>query len=234
MPRKESRQVETLSYVMFIAKTKSYNEDITLGDGSVIKAGTPVTIAWMSFTVDGRNNLVAGFADDDEMLAMMDKVQLVKRISKSGKPRVETRFPVKVVYLDTDDPEIKEVLDLIELSSQSLHARTKTSSKQIIGNAEEREVEELVAKFREMGFTKSAQISNYIRKHRLGFQFPNITGVLELKRGDGDCVDTWKFNGGIAPRFYREICNRLGLGNNGSNAEVSGFESYRERGTCDL
>lgn len=95
---------------------------------------------------------------------------------------------------------------------------------------EEREVEQLVALFRGVGFTRSAQISHYIREHRLGLQFPNISGFLELTRDENGIVDTWEFEGGIKPRFYRAICERLEIDNNGSDAHVSGFESYRQRG----
>ena len=95
---------------------------------------------------------------------------------------------------------------------------------------EEREVEELVALFRSMGFTESAQVSRYIRDHNLGYQFQNISGYLELTRDDNGSTDTWEFEGGIKPRFYREVCNRLNLYNRGSRARVTGFESYRQRG----
>ena len=95
---------------------------------------------------------------------------------------------------------------------------------------EECEVEQLVALFRNKGFTRSAQISHYIRKHQLGLQFPNISGFLELTRDRNGIADTWEFEGGIKPRFYRAICERLEIGNNGSDAQVSGFESYRQRG----
>ena len=95
---------------------------------------------------------------------------------------------------------------------------------------ENREVEQLVALFRNMGFTRSAQISHYIREHRLGLRFPNISGFLELTRDKNGIADTWEFEGGIKPRFYRAICDRLEIDNNGSDAQVSGFESYRQRG----
>lgn len=94
---------------------------------------------------------------------------------------------------------------------------------------EEREVEELVALFSRMRFSRSAEISRYIRNHKLGYQFPNISGYLELTRDDDDGCDTWEFEGGIKPKFYREVCLRLGLGNQGSRARVTGFESYRQR-----
>lgn len=120
--------MEAKSFVMFSSKTKSYDHDVDLGDGNVIKAGTPVTIAWMSFSTDGEN-LVAAFADDETLVALMEKVPLMKRVSKSGKPRVETRFPVRVVYNDTDDPEVKEVLDLVELPPPSLRSCAKAGAK---------------------------------------------------------------------------------------------------------
>ena len=120
--------MEAKSFVMFSAKAKSYDHDVDLGDGNVIKAGTPVTVAWLSFSTDG-GNLVAAFADDDTLTTLMDKVPLVKRISKSGKPRVETRYPVRVVYNNTDDPEVKEVLDLVELPPPNLRVCNKTAAK---------------------------------------------------------------------------------------------------------
>ena len=120
--------METKSFVMFSTKTKTYAEDIDLGNGTVIKAGTPVNIAWMSFTDPGYDELVSAFADDETLLAMMKKVQTVKRISKSGKPRIETRFPVKVVYNDTEDPGVKEVVDLVELPPPSIRICNKASA----------------------------------------------------------------------------------------------------------
>ena len=94
----------------------------------------------------------------------------------------------------------------------------------------EREVGELVAFFASKGFHDSSQVSNYIRANKLGYKFPNISGFLELSRDDKSGItDTWVFEGGIAPRFYREICKRLGLANRGSRARVTGFKSYGEK-----
>lgn len=91
---------------------------------------------------------------------------------------------------------------------------------------EKREVDALVAMFQDLHFTRSAQVSNYIRAHKLGFKFPHISGYLELTRG-GD--DTWEFEGGIKPKFYAAVCQRLHLDDNRSDARVTGFESYRDR-----
>ena len=57
--------METKSFVMFSTKTKTYAEDIDLGNGTVIKAGTPVNIAWMSFADPESGELAAAFADDE-------------------------------------------------------------------------------------------------------------------------------------------------------------------------
>ena len=99
---------------------------------------------------------------------------------------------------------------------------------------EEHEVNQLVELFHGMGFTSSTQLSRYIRDHRLGFQFPNISGFLELTRDDDGFADTWEFEGGIKPKFYAEVCSRLGLSNNRSRARVSGFESYKQRNYINL
>lgn len=88
------------------------------------------------------------------------------------------------------------------------------------------EVDRLVEMFKGMGFKRSAQVSRYIRSHRLGHLFPNIAGYLELDR---DGCDRWEFEGGIKPQFYAMVCRRLELDNQRSNAQVVGFESYRDR-----
>lgn len=103
-----------------------------------------------------------------------------------------------------------------------------------ITDEEEREVDELVNLFRNMGFSESAQVSRYIRNNKLGYRFQNISGYLELTRDDNGVADSWTFEGGIKPRFYREVCQRLGLTNRGSQARVTGFESYKQREFLNL
>ena len=100
--------------------------------------------------------------------------------------------------------------------------KRRYSSKQNFTSEQEDEIEKLVRFFRRINFTNSSQISNYIVKHNLGNEYPHIAGHLGLKNGDSE----WTFEGGIAPKYYREICERLDLGNNGSKAEVIDFTSY--------
>lgn len=93
--------------------------------------------------------------------------------------------------------------------------------------AQESEVNKLVELFAGMGFAKSADISRYIRTHKLGRQFPNVAGYLKLSSHEGN--DTWEFEGGIKPCYYAEVCRRLELSDQGSRAHVTGFESFRDR-----
>ena len=113
---------------------------------------------------------------------------------------------------------------------RNAYRRFDADASVVMTEDEESEVSELVAEFSSMGFTSSAEVSRYIRDHNFGCRYPNISGFLELtKENDIGDVDTWEFEGGIKPKFYREICRRLELGNNGSGARVTGFESYRQR-----
>lgn len=105
-----------------------------------------------------------------------------------------------------------------------LHAFYNAKTKITIEN----EINDLVSFFKPMGFTKSSQVSNYIRLHRLGYRYPNISGFLKLQR-DGD---EWEMEGAIAPRYFAEICERLGLVHS-KNAEPLSYESYKERGIFD-
>ena len=92
------------------------------------------------------------------------------------------------------------------------------------GKYQEQEINTLVNLFRNKGFSRSSDISNYIWKNKLGNMFPHISGYIEMSNGR----DNWTFKGGIAPRYYREICERLELCNNGSRAQVVDFTSFAE------
>ena len=92
-------------------------------------------------------------------------------------------------------------------------------------DTEEEEVEALVEFFKNKGFTLSSQISNYIIEHELGRKFKHISGYLELEND----YEIWEFEGGISPKYYREICERLKVYNKGTDSRVLGFESFAER-----
>lgn len=92
----------------------------------------------------------------------------------------------------------------------------------------EEEISTLIDFFKPKGFTHSSQVSNYIRMHRLGYQYPNISGFLKFQR-DGE---EWELEGAIAPRYFAEICERLELEHN-KNAQPVNYESYKDRGIFD-
>ena len=89
----------------------------------------------------------------------------------------------------------------------------------------EKQIEELVAFFQPMHFSKSSQLSNYIMKHQLGYKYPDLCGYLELSND----YDTWEFEDAFHPKYYAEICYRLELDNENSDSIPQNFESYRER-----
>ncbi|MBK8848919.1 MAG: cold shock domain-containing protein [Saprospiraceae bacterium] len=88
----------------------------------------------------------------------------------------------------------------------------------------EEEFELLVAEMKSKGFTQSAEVSNYIVRCRLGDKYQNISGILEMTNGG----ETWDFNGGFPPRIYAMLCERLHLGNKGTDAKVVGFTSFKD------
>ena len=89
---------------------------------------------------------------------------------------------------------------------------------------EEEEFELLVAEMESKGFTMSAEVSNYIIRNRLGDKYKHISGVLEMENS----VSSWKFNGGFPPKIYAMLCERLNLGNKGTQSRVVGFTAFKD------
>ena len=96
------------------------------------------------------------------------------------------------------------------------------------------EVVELFHEVYDKGFSKSSDLSNYIRNHRnLMHQFRHISGDLDMHKKievDGmEFEDNFIFPGGIGKKYYAIICKLLDLGNNGSDAQAGKFLSYAEK-----
>lgn len=87
------------------------------------------------------------------------------------------------------------------------------------------EYKALLEEVRPLGFTKSSQVSNYIRDNNLEQKYGLISGNLQMERGG----DTWNFNGGIDPEYYKRLCIELGLENNNSGSSVRDFSPYRKK-----
>lgn len=85
----------------------------------------------------------------------------------------------------------------------------------------------LVAFFRKKRFTRSSQVSQYIRTHNMRDEWPNITGYLTMESNYGG--GRWNFDGGISPAYFAYVCRELDLNGNGSDSHVVGFHSYSSR-----
>ena len=91
---------------------------------------------------------------------------------------------------------------------------------------EYREFKELITEMASLGFTHSKELSDYIIRNQLGYKYKNISGVLEMEK-DGY---RWDFNGGFPEKIYAQICSELNLRNEGSNAKVVNFNSFKKLG----
>ena len=89
----------------------------------------------------------------------------------------------------------------------------------------EAEYKALLEEVRPLGFTKSSQVSNYIRENNLKQKYGRISGYLEMN----NLFDNWIFDGGINPEYYKRLCTELGLENNNSGSSVRGFSPYRKK-----
>lgn len=91
-------------------------------------------------------------------------------------------------------------------------------------DVKEREFQALVAEMRPLGFTRSADVSNYIVKNRLGNKYGHISGILTME-GSGN---QWEFVGGFPPKIYARLCDELGLGNQGTDAKPVHFVPFNK------
>lgn len=93
--------------------------------------------------------------------------------------------------------------------------------------AENAELEALVAEIAAYGFTESSQVSNYIVRNQLGYKYKKISGYLTMELHGRQ----WDFKGGFPPKIYAQLCEALGLGNQGSRAKVVHVETFEDHKT---
>ena len=95
---------------------------------------------------------------------------------------------------------------------------------EIFTTEEDKEINSLVEECRALKFNQSIQVSRYIVKNKLGYKYRLISGYVDFENQ----THAWTLKGGIAPRFYREVCRRLRLANLQSKARVVGFRSFKD------
>ena len=120
--------------------------------------------------------------------------------------------------------ELQERLRKIEAEERERQRKIEDEEQERQQKIEDEEFELLVAEMKPKGFAKSAQVSNYIIKHRLGDKYKNISGILEMENNGS----SWKFNGGFPPRIYAKLCKEIGLGNEGTYSKVVGFTPFKD------
>ncbi len=89
---------------------------------------------------------------------------------------------------------------------------------------ESEELTKLLKDMKAQRFIHSSDLSNHIRKYKLGNEYPNISGVVKMQNAS----DTWDFNGGFPSNIYRIICEELQLNGKGTTARVIGFKSFND------
>ncbi len=93
-----------------------------------------------------------------------------------------------------------------------------------LGTVEAEELYELLASMTPEGFTTSKQLSNFIVTRQLGYQYPNISGIVRMEQDGRE----WDFKGGFPPRIYAIVCDELGLRSQRTRARPVGFTSFRD------
>lgn len=86
------------------------------------------------------------------------------------------------------------------------------------------ELYQLVTEMRPLGFTHSKELSNYIVRHKLGYRYPNISGIVIMEDGGTE----WEFPGGFPPDIYKMICIELDLANQGTSARPVAFTPFKD------
>lgn len=100
--------------------------------------------------------------------------------------------------------------------------------KHFLTDDEAKELSELLLFFQSKNYHTSKQVSDCIRANKLGNKFPNLSGILTMKNAS----DSWKFEGGIAPKFYAIVCSYLSLSGQNSDAKPVDFTPYKNIGNA--
>ena len=86
------------------------------------------------------------------------------------------------------------------------------------------ELLQLLAEMYPLNFKESSDLSKYILKHKLGYKYPNISGIVRMKEEDTE----WNFLGGFPPDIYKIVCEELNLSNRGTSARAVKFTPFKD------
>lgn len=105
----------------------------------------------------------------------------------------------------------------------SISTTSDLAKKYDFGSTEAAELHRLITDMSRLNFRDSEDLSRYSVKHKLGYRYPNISGIVRM-RGAGN---EWDFHGGFLRHIYRIVCEKLDLEDRGTNAESIGFKSFK-------
>jgi len=91
---------------------------------------------------------------------------------------------------------------------------------------EQKEFIALLNEIKEHNFRNSKELTEYIRKNRLGLKYKNIAGEVKMRNVDGR---EWTLSGGIAPSYFARLCRELRF-NKSHNCEPTEFTPYKNLG----
>ena len=92
------------------------------------------------------------------------------------------------------------------------------------------ELERLLAEMRPFNFRRSKQLSQYIVRHKMGYKYPNISGIVTMEDGGQE----WDFYGGFPTPIYKIICRELGLDNERTTARPTDFRPWSQVGCSKI
>ncbi|MBS4155370.1 hypothetical protein [Cobetia sp. MC34] len=134
----------------------------------------------------------------------------------------------KIESLEIENCSMRESLHTHKTSNSNVdmikneYAELWLMHKYRLSELQSKELLSLILAVSEIGFKKSSDLSNYIVERKLGYEYPNIAGVVTMSSKG----DTWSFPGGFPTNIYKAICLELGLSDQGSNARAIAFRSF--------
>ncbi len=173
-----------------------------------------------------------------ELCGLIQKVESVWKNFDSPKPSWLDLVTIELVGVnrrhelsverDNLESQLRAVEEQRRREAEALRPENeirRIAKKYNLTKPEADELHQLLTQMRPLEFKRSKQLSAYIVKHRLGYRYPNISGIVRMRRAGRE----YDFYGGLSPKIYNIICRQLNLDNQGTDAEPVGFTPYSRR-----
>ncbi|MFN6477815.1 hypothetical protein [Nostoc sp. DedQUE07] len=191
--------------------------------------GEQVSKLWL-----GKENIPQSYTH--ELCDLIQKVESIWKNVASPKPSWLDLVTIELLGVDRRD-ELSVERDNLESQLRAAEEERCREAEALLQNEIARiakkhrlektkadELHQLLTEMRPLGFTHSRQLSEHIAAYRLGYRYPNISGIVTMEDGGRE----WKFHGGFPTEIYKIICRELGLDNQRTSATVKDFESFED------